>query len=64
MDDVLLSSPSPRVLSKIVEALKEDLTRTSTETILEYLGMNLLKSDNGEICLSAEEYAEKMGGKF
>ena len=52
------------MLSETVEALKEDLTLTSTETLSEYLGMNLWKTDAGEICLSAKKYAEKLQGKF
>ena len=40
VDDILMTSPSPQVLSETIEALKEDLTLTSTETLSQYLGMN------------------------
>jgi hypothetical protein len=63
-DDILMTSPSALVLKRTVEALKEDLTLTSTEALSQYLGMNLWQTAAGEICLSAEKYAEKLQGKF
>ena len=64
VDDILMTSPSAQVLNETVDALKEDLTLTSTETLSQYLGMNLWKTEAGEICLSAEKYAEKLQGEF
>ena len=64
VDDILMTSPSALMLSETVEALKEDLTLTSKETLSDYLSMNLWKTDTREICLSAEKYAQKLQGKF
>ena len=64
VDDILMTSPSAQVLEETVHRLKEDLTLTTSETLSQYLGMNLWKTEAGEICLSAEKYAEKLQGKF
>ena len=64
VDDILMTSPSAEVLQATVDKLKEDLTLTSSETLTQYLGMNLWKTAAGEICLSAEKYAEKLQTKF
>ena len=55
-----MTSPS----SEHVEALKKDLTLTTLKSLTQYLGMNLWKIDDGEICRSAEKYAEKLEKKF
>ena len=64
IDDILMTSPSAQVLNETVERPKKDLTLTSSDTLSQYLGMNLWKTEAGEICLSAEKYAEKLQGEF
>ena len=57
VDDILMTSPYAQVTSENVDALKEDLTLTSTKVLSQYLGVNLWKIEVGEICLSAEKFA-------
>ena len=57
VDNILMTTPSTRVPSKTVEALKKDLTLTSTTTLSQYLGMNLWKTDTEQICQSVDKYA-------
>ena len=64
VDDILITLPPPQVLGETVQALKEDLILTSTETLSQYLGKNLWKTDTKDICMSTEKYAEKLQGKF
>ena len=64
VDDILMTSPSPQVLEDTIDGLKEDLTLTSSESLSQYLGMNLWKAEAGEICLSAKKYAENLQVKF
>ena len=64
VDDILMTSPSSEHLHKTVEALKKDLTLANSESLTQYLVMNLWKTDDGEICLSAEKCAKKLEKKF
>jgi hypothetical protein len=64
VDDILMTSPSTEKLHNTVEALKKDLILTTSDSLSQYLGMNLWKTEAGEICLSAEKYAEKLQRKF
>ena len=57
-----MTSTSAQVLEETVYRLSEDLT--SSETLSQYLGMNLWKTEAGEIRLSAKKYAKKLQGKF
>ena len=64
VDDILMTSPSKDMLNETVEGLKGDLTLTTSDTLSQYLGMNLWQTDSGEICLSADKYVEKLEKKF
>ena len=44
VDDILMTSPYAQVLERTVQKLKEDLTLTSSEILLQFLGMNLWKT--------------------
>ena len=45
VDDLLMSSPSTEVLKETVESLRKELTLTNSETLSQYLGMNLWKTE-------------------